>query len=126
MKLKILMVINAIVATVFGILFVVVPTRAFSWYGVMTAAPPLIYMGQLFGAALIGFGVLTWHARNSADNEARRAITLALFIGHGVGFIVALLGQLGGIVNNLGWSTVVIYFFFALGFGYFRFIKTTS
>ncbi len=80
-------------------------------------------MGQLFGAALIGFAALTWTARNATDSDAGRAILLALFVADAIGFAVALIGQLGGIVNALGWSTVVIYLVLALGFGYFRFAK---
>ena len=43
-----------------------------------------------------------------------------------IGFIVALIGQLGAVVNNLGWSTVVIYLFLAVGFGYFHFKKPAT
>ena len=68
-----LMVINTIVALIFGIAFVLVPGTVVSLYGVI-ASPQLLYTGQLFGAALIGFGVLTWLARNLAVAEARKAI----------------------------------------------------
>jgi len=117
-KLSTFMVINAIVAAVFGIAFVVAPGQATSLYGVAESAQ-LEYTAQLFGAALLAFGVLTWFARNAADSDARRAILRALFVGDGVGCVVALIGQLGGVVNAMGWSTVAIYFLLALGFGYF-------
>jgi hypothetical protein len=51
---------------------------------------------------------------------------LGLFVVSGVGFVIALLAQLDGVVNSLGWTTVAIYLLLALGFGYFRFIKTKS
>jgi hypothetical protein len=38
-----------------------------------------------------------------------------------VGCAVALLAQIDGVVNALGWSTVAIYFWLAVGFGYFAF-----
>lgn len=125
MKLKTLMTINAIVAIVFGVAFVIVPTQAYSLYDI-TADEQLIYMGQLFGAALIGFALLTWMARNATDSDARKAIVLALFISNGIGFVVALIGQLGNVVNAFGWSTVAIYLLLALGFGYFQFFKPAS
>lgn len=125
MKLKTLMTINAIVAIVFGVAFVIVPTQAYSLYDI-AADEQLIYMGQLFGAALIGFALLTWMARNATDSDARKAIVLALFISNGIGFVVALIGQLGNVVNTLGWSTVAIYLLLALGFGYFQFFKPAS
>ena len=54
---------------------------------------------------------------------ARRAIVRALFFGDAIGFILSLIAQLGGVVNNLGWLTVVIYLVLAVGFGYFHLKK---
>ena len=124
MKLSTLMVINTVISAVFGIAFVLIPWQVYSLYGV-EPSPQLNYMGQLFGAALIAFAILTWSARNASDSDARSAIILALFIGDGVGFIMALIAQLGNVVNNFGWSTVVIYLFLTVGFGYFRFSKSS-
>ena len=122
MKLSTLMVVNALVAAVFGVGFVVVPGQVMSLYGT-EVTPQLQYVAQLFGAALLGFAVLTWTARNALDSDARRAIVLALFVGDGIGFVVSLIGQLGGVMNALGWSTVVIYLLLALGFAYFCFAQ---
>ena len=124
MKIKTLLIISAIILVVFGLAFAILPGQLLELYGNPVDAP-MKYLGQLFGAALIALAVLTWAARNSPDNEARRAIALALFLGHGVGFVVALIGQLGEVVNALGWFTVAIYFFISIGFGYFRFVKTS-
>ncbi len=123
MKLSTMMIINAVVAAVFGVAFVLVPSQLVSLYGIEDASEILLYVGQLLGAAFIGFAVLTWSARNANDSSARRAIVLALLVSDGVGFIVALIGQLADVVNSLGWSTVAIYLLLALGFGYFQFVK---
>jgi hypothetical protein len=64
------------VAGLFGIGFVLVPAQLLSQYGITTDAP-FDLVGQLFGAALIGFAVLTWAARNATDSDAGRAIHLA-------------------------------------------------
>ena len=125
MKINTLMVINAIVAVVFGAGFILAPGQVVSLYGVEDTAA-LKYTVQLLGAAFLGFAVLTWSARNSPESEARGAIVLALFIADGVGFVLALVGQLGNVVNALGWLTVAIYLLLALGFGYFQFVKPTS
>jgi FtsH-binding integral membrane protein len=119
--LSTLMVVNALIAAVFGVAFVVLPGQVTALYG-PEVTPQLEYVAQLFGAALLAFAVLTWTARTAPDSEARRAILLALFIGDGVGFVVSLIGQLSGVMNALGWSTVVIYLLLALGFGYFCFV----
>jgi hypothetical protein len=123
MKLNTLMIINAVVAAVFGVAFVLVPGQVTSLYGVEDPSEVLIYVGRLMGAAFIGFAVLTWSARNANDSSARRVIVFALLVSDGVGFIVSLMGQLADVVNSLGWSTVAIYLLLALGFGYFQFVR---
>lgn len=125
MKLSTLMTINAVVALVFAIAFVLFPGQVISWYGV-TESAALKFTGQLYGAALLSFGVLTWMARNAAASEARKAIVTALFCGEAVGFVISLIAQLGNVVNAFGWSTVAIYLIFTLGFGYFLFVKPAS
>ena len=46
---------------------------------------------------------------------------------HARGIVVeAELGQLGGVVNTMGWSTVAIYLLLALGFAYFQFMKPST
>jgi hypothetical protein len=125
MKLKTLMIINTIAALVFGVAFVIVPAHVYSLYGI-TADEQLVYMGRLFGSALTGFALLTWLARNATHSDARWAIVYALFTADCLGFITALTGQIGNVVNTLGWSTVVIYLLLALGFGYFLFIRAAS
>ena len=78
MNLALLMTINAVVAAVFGIAFVIAPGQAVSLYGV-SADAPLRYIAQLFGAALLGFAVLTWMARKEvtlavAARNSRRPV----------------------------------------------------
>ena len=125
MKLEVLFIITATIAIVFGVVFVIIPTQVYSLYGIETDAG-LNYMGQLFGAALIAIGLISWHSRNAADSDARKAIILSIFIADGIGFVVALIGQLNNVVNALGWLTVVIYLLLTIGFGYFQFSKPIS
>ena len=125
MKLNVFMAIVAVVAVLFGLGFVLVPEQLMSLYG---AAPDAgtNYMAQLLGAALLGFAVILWLCKDAEDSPVRQAILLGLFVAEGVGFGVALIIQLGGTINALGWSTVIIYLLFTLGFGYFRFIKSAA
>jgi len=125
MKLKVLFIITAFIAIVFGVAFTIIPAKVYSLYGIESTAG-LDYMAQLFGTALIGFGLIAWIARNATDSPARRAIILAFFISDGIGFVIALIGQLNEILGSLGWLTVAIYFLLSLGFGYFQFSKPSS
>jgi hypothetical protein len=125
MKLKVLFIITAIIAIVFGVVFVVIPAQVYSLYDIESGAG-LNYMGQLFGAVLIAIGLISWQSRNAADSDARKAVILAFFIADGIGFVIALIGQLNEVVGSLGWLTVAIYFLLSLGFGYFQFSKSSS
>jgi len=118
MKLANLFTVNALIAALFGIAFLVAPAQILAAYEV-TVTPGTAVVSRLFGAALFGYGVLTWRVRAAAPSDALRSIVLALCVGDGLGFIAALLGQLGGAVNALGWSTVVIYGALAAGFAFF-------
>ena len=125
MKFSTFMVIYAVLSAAFGLGFVLAPGQILPLYGVAPDAA-LRLIGQLFGAVLLSLALLTWLARNFNDTEARRAIVLALLVGEALGFILALIGQLNGILNVLGWSVVFIYMVFALGLAYFQFSKTAS
>ena len=125
MKLSTWLTIAAVVAVVFGLAFVLVTGPLLSFYGItLDKAGTLV--AQLFGAALMGFAVLNWFARNVTDREARQAILLANLASDTVGFVMALIGQLAGVANALGWSTVALYLLLALGFAYFQFMKPST
>jgi len=117
MKFSTVMVIKAIVCLVFGFLLVVVPGVLLSILGI-TIDPGGVFIARLYGASLFGNLMLSWYARNVAESIARRVIALDLFVYDTIGFVVALLAQLSGLMNALGWFIVVVYLFFTLGFGY--------
>jgi hypothetical protein len=124
MKLKILLVINAIVTIVFGVAFICVPSQVYSQYGIESNLH-LNYSGQIFGAALLAIALLSWLVRNTTDSVTKRAIVVAFFVGDTVGFIVSLIAQFRGAMNAVGWSVVVIYLLLALGFASFTFKKSS-
>jgi hypothetical protein len=124
MKLSNFLVVKAVISLVFGIVFALVPAVAMSLYGVTLDAGGIM-MTRFLGACLIGIGLICWLDRE-ADPNALQGITLALCIGDTVGFLVALVSQLSGLANALGWVNVVIWLFLALGLGYFRFLKPST
>jgi hypothetical protein len=95
-----------------------------SWYDI-TLDSDGVMMSRFFAALLIGIGLILWLCKN-ADWALLKVVTLSLCIADTIGFIVALVGQLTGIMNALGWIIVAIWFLLALGLGYFRFIKPTK
>ena len=125
MGLKGLFTITSIIAFLFAILFIIIPTQFFSQYGIESSSV-LNYIGALFGASLIGIGLIAWQARNITNVDSLKVITFSFFIADGIGFIIALLGQVNNLVNNLGWLTVAIYLILSLAFAYYRFSKSVS
>jgi hypothetical protein len=125
MKLGTLLVIAAVIGAVYGIAFVVATGPLLSLFGItLDKAGTLV--AQLFGGALIALAVINWFARNVTDPEARQAVVFGNLAGDVVGFVVILLGQLAGIANALGWSSVAIYLLLALGFAYVQFMQPRS
>lgn len=122
MKLNTFLTIAALLAIVFGLSFLFVPAATLAPYGV-TTDPTGIYMARYFGAALIQVGLVIFLARNVGDRTAQRAIVLGSLIGVLAGLGVALAAQFSGAVNALGWSTVAIYLFLVVGYGYFAFVQ---
>jgi hypothetical protein len=112
----------SVVAFVFALGFILMPAGLVSFYGV-TLNEVGVLIAQLFGAVLLGFGVLNWSARSWGEGEAKKAVLTANLASDAIGFIFSLIGQLGGVpgVNALGWSTVLIYLILAAGFAYLRF-----
>ena len=125
MKLNVLFIITAVIAIVFGFAFLIIPGTVYSLYSIESSMQ-LNYMGQLFGAALIAIGLISWNSRNAADSDAKKAIILSFFIADTIGFVIALIGQLNNVVSGFGWTTVIIYLLLALGFAKFQFTKSQA
>jgi len=122
MNLKTLMVIKAVVTLIFGVGFVLIPMTVMSWYGLELGAGGA-YMTRLFGAAFIVICLALWLGRKDAGSAALKGLVIGVFIGDVIGFIVSLSVQIKGLVNALGWLTVILYLLLAIGFGYYAFRK---
>lgn len=121
MKLSNFLFVKAIISLGFGILYAVVPGLVSSIFG-LTLDPAGTAMARFVGAGLIGVGLICWLERQT-EPKALRNITLSLFVADTIGFVIALLGQLSGLTNALGWLIVLVWLFLAAGLGYFRLLK---
>ena len=122
MNLKTVYTISGVIGILFGLALLLVPASFFSMYGPDTN-DALIFTGRLLGAAYIGFAVIAWQIRSASDPDVGKTVLPGFFISYGIGFVAALIAQLSGVVNAMGWSSVVIMLLFTLGFGYFQFFK---
>ena len=114
----------AILSFLFGVGFVLAPGQVLANYRI-ELSPALALVGRLFGGALLTLGVILWLARDFRDEAAVRAVLIAVLIGDVVNLVVATMGTLSGASNALGWSTVLIYLFGAVGSGYFLMAQTS-
>jgi hypothetical protein len=114
--------IAAIIAFIFGLGFILMPAQLVSFYNV-ELNPAGVLIAQLYGGALLGFGLLNWLGRGLNDAGARQVILTSNLAADALGLVFSLIGQLGGVpdVNALGWSTVLLYLLLTAGFGYLRF-----
>lgn len=124
MSVRTFLMIGGIIGLVFGLGFLLMPAALASLYNIRLDDSGA-YIGQLFGAALLTISIINLTLSNAAEINH---ILLGNFIGNTLGFLVSLLAminQLGG-VNSLGWLTVVIYLFLAVGSAYYRFFAQGS
>lgn len=118
MSLKNLMIIKAVVCLGFGILLLAIPDTLLSIFGTTLGAGGM-FTAREYGSSLFGNLFLCWFARNSEESDARKAIILGLFVYDLIAFVVTTITVIAGVLNPLGWSIVLVYLFFTLGFGYF-------
>lgn len=123
MKLNHVFLFQAITAFLYGVPMVLAPRWIADMFAAEEYGEIAVVMAQWFGAALVGFSVLTWLARGLTDEDGRKAIATALFIYAVIATVIAVIGQLAGVWLPLMWGTVVVILIVALGYGYFVFVK---
>ena len=122
MTLRNLFVLNAVVALAFAAGFLVIPGTLWTLYG-LTPDAEVNLVGQYFAVELVAVGLVSWLVRNVVDVAVLRGITLGLLISDTIGLVLSLYAIFSGLFGAFGWSAVVVYLFFALGYGYFRFVR---
>ena len=125
MKLRVLLIINAVVILVYAVGALFVPATMLMMYG-MTPGVGEQLMTRFFGVSMLALGLLSWLVRNSRDSSVRQAVVPAFLVFDAAGIIVSLLGTLSKVMSPLGWQVVAIYLLLCLGFGYFQFAKPNS
>ena len=121
MKLKNLLVVNAVVLGGSGLSAILMPSKVLSLYGVELGSA-VIMMAQYAGLGSLAIGLVAWFSRNVEDLKAQQAIILAFLITYLIGTFISLLGTMSGVMKA-GWPVVVLYSLLALSYGYFQFFK---
>lgn len=122
MNYRIMFIINALVALVFGVGFLFVPSLALAQFDVDEYASTKL-VSEFFGTAMLAIGLLLWFAKDVTDEGALRGMGIALLVGAVSGLIVAVLGTVSGTMRSNGWLAMVLYAVFGLGYAYLVFLK---
>jgi hypothetical protein len=120
MNTRTVLTVAAVIGLVFALGLILMPAFMGTLYGTGTS-PNQLLLARLFGSALLGFGLMNWMARD-LDYSALRPILFGNLAGDVVGFIVCVMGTLGGVMNSMGWLSVALYLLLSLGFGYLYFM----
>src|SRR5215211_7627700 len=79
MNYRIMFLINALIAVLLGLAFLVMPSRVLGQLGVDGyAATKLI--SQFFGTAMLGLGLLLWFAKDVTDTNLQKGMGMALLV----------------------------------------------
>lgn len=122
MTYRILFVLNAIVAALFGLAFLIVPSLVIKQFGVDDYASTRL-VAQFFGTAMLALGLAVWFAKDIAEEAVQRGIGIALLIGSAAGLIVTILGTVSGTLRAFAWLAMVLYVLFGLGYAYLIFLR---
>jgi hypothetical protein len=120
MRLKSLLIVNAVFMLGNGVVTVLIPAAQLSLYGLTTGTTERL-MAQYAGLGSIAIGLLAWLSRNLVDPAARRAVVLALLVAHLIGAALSVAGSLSGTLHALGWLIAGCYLLFAVGYAFVQF-----
>jgi hypothetical protein len=120
MNTRTVLTVAAVIAIVFALGLILMPAFMGTLYGTGTS-PNQLLLARLFGSALLGFGLMNWVAKD-LDYATLRPILLGNLAADAVGLIVCVMGTLSGVMNSMGWTSVVLYLLLALGFAYLYFM----
>ncbi len=116
------MLVKAVICFAFGLGMIAVPGSVVTLYGVALDLPGEL-MTRWYAALLIGIGVLCLSTRAMTVSKDQKGVLLSLFVADTLGFVVALVAQINGMMNALGWVDVATWLVLALFLGYFRFLS---
>ena len=104
---------NAVASAVFGLASLLVPTALASLYAI-TFDDAAVYAARLLGGSYVGYAVVSFLTRDTADPATRRAIAAANVVAWATGCVVSTFAQVQGLANGFGWATAALELIFAV------------
>lgn len=122
MNFRLMFLINAFIAVLVGLGFLIVPDRILDQFEVDGyAATKLI--SQFFGTAMLGLGLLLWFAKDVTDASLQKGMSIALLVGAVAGLLTTIMGTTSGVLRANWWMALVVYAILGLAYGYLLFQK---
>lgn len=109
--------ISSVVSLAYGAAALIAPSALTSVYGVGLDRTGL-FLAQFLGASYIGYAIIGWFTRTSADPAARRGVALGNAVAWAIGVVVSTVGMIDGLAAPVGWSIVALTAVFAAGWAY--------
>ena len=122
MNYRIMFLINAFIAILLGLSFLVVPGRILGQFGVDEYAATLL-ISQFFGTAMLGLGLLLWFAKDVADANLQKGMGIALLVGTVAGLLITVMGTTSGVLRTNWWIAMVVYAILGGAYAYLLFQK---
>jgi hypothetical protein len=122
MTVRKMLVITAVLGTVFGLGYLLFPAAMLAAFGATTDAVGLM-TARFFGGAVLGYGLVAWAHRGSSLAEACSKVVPAFALIFGLAFILSVTAQLMGLLNPVAWLSALTFLLLALGFGYLQFAR---
>ena len=122
MNSKTVLLVKALISVVLALLLLFLPSTFGGWFGLPSQDVGNL-MARFFGVALLGIGLICYVSSSATASALRKNVILSLFITDTIGFILALIAQLQGAFNGLGWLIVALWLILALLLGYSYFLN---
>jgi hypothetical protein len=123
--LKTLFVINAVFALIGGLGEALAP-HEFVGSFIPTLDAGGAFIARNLGIFQTGTAIISFMARNLQDSAALRAILAGFFVVHAGILLVAINGIATGVSSSESVTDLAIHGLFAVGFGYFLFVRNKA
>ena len=125
MNYRIMFLINAFVASLLGLCFLIVPGRVLDQFGVDEYASTKL-ISQFFGTAMLGLGLLLWFVKDVTELSLQKGMGIALLVGSAAGLVITVLGITSGVLRANWWMAMVVYALLGFTYAYLVFFKPKS
>lgn len=113
-----------IVEAIFGIGFLFFPSLMMAPMGVTVDVTSASF-ARMLGSMMISITVLFIFARRSEYPAFKRGVIYCAIVYLLISTVVLVINQVNGVLNSVGWSTVILHLIFLIWFGYYALKKNT-